>query len=109
VSQLSATVPTGDASPPPGSGRPRLRVRCVRHGWRAGLEHPPQARQVDFLLDGRVVRRDRSAPFRATLLARRARKHVGVHTVTARVKGQIRLQQRVHACRRTATNVSTRG
>jgi hypothetical protein len=104
VSQLSIT-----AAQPAGSGRPRLRVRCVRHGWRAGLEHPPRARRVDFLLDGRVVRSDRHAPFRATLPARRAARHRRVHTVAARVRGGLRIEQRVHACRRTASHVTRAG
>jgi hypothetical protein len=97
------------AAPPPGSRRPRLRVRCIRRGWRASLHNPPPTKRVDFLLDGRLVRRDRSSPFRATLLARLGRRHRRVHTIAARVPGGFTLQANVHRCRRTATRVSSAG
>jgi hypothetical protein len=110
ISKLSVRASTGPGGPPAGGPPPPiLRVRCVRHGWRAGLGHPPaRTRRVDFLLDGRLARRDRRAPFRATLLARNA-KHRRVHTVTARVRGRLRLSLRVRACRHTATYVSSTG
>jgi hypothetical protein len=93
-------------APPTGSSRPRLRVRCVRHGWRAGLANAPAAAKlIDFLLDGRRVRRDRTPPFRATLRATERRR---THTITARGRS-VRLSQRVHACRHTATHVSQSG
>jgi hypothetical protein len=107
VQQLS----TKGSAPPrggPGGGGPRpvLRVRCVRHGWRAGLGNPPAGtKRIDFLLDGHRVRRDRSAPFRATLRATERRR---THTITARGR-HVRLSQRVHRCRHTATRVSTAG
>jgi hypothetical protein len=82
-------------------------VRCVRHGWRASLTDAPATRHVDFLLDGRVVRRDSRAPYRATLLARLARRHGSAHTIAARVPGRLRLSQRVHSCDHTATRVSS--
>jgi hypothetical protein len=104
VERLAARVP---AAPPPATHRPRLTVRCVRGGWRASLHHPPRTRRVDFLLDGRLVRRDRAAPFRATLRGRLGRKHRSVHTIAARLPGGFSLQARVHACRRTATGVSS--
>jgi hypothetical protein len=86
--------------------RPVLRVRCVRHGWRAGLGNPPAGvRRVDFRLDGRLARRDRTPPFRATLRARKQRR---THVIVARAHG-VRLTQRVHACRHTATSVSSAG
>jgi hypothetical protein len=81
-------------------------VRCVRHGWRAGLGNPPAGtKRIDFLIDGRRVRRDRTPPFRATLHAQKRRR---THTIVARGRG-VRLVQRVHGCRRTATHVSTAG
>ncbi len=101
ISQLSVRQNT-----PPGAGRPVLRVRCVRHGWRASLGNPPRAPRVDFLLDGRVVRRDRHPPYRATLLARLAKRARSTHTIAARVPGGLRLHARVRACRNTATQVS---
>jgi hypothetical protein len=92
------------------SRRPRLRVRCVRHGWRASLHDPPvAARRVDFLLDGKLQRRDRSAPYRATLLASKAKHGRRVHSVAARVPGEFTVRARVHACRRTATRVGSSG
>jgi hypothetical protein len=101
VAKLAARAP---ASPP--APKPVLRVRCVRHGWRAGLGNPPKGtRRIDFLLDGHRVRRDRTAPFRATLHAAQRRR---AHTITASGRG-VRLKQRVHACSHTATHVSTRG
>jgi hypothetical protein len=101
VAQLARRAP-GSPQPP----KPRLRVRCVRHGWRAGLGNAPAgAKLIDFLLDGRRVKRDRTPPFRATL---RAIKHRRTHTITARGRG-VRLSQRVHACKHTATRVSQSG
>jgi hypothetical protein len=91
------------------SRRARLRVRCVRHGWRASLHDPPVTSRVDFLLDGRVVRRDRSAPYRATLLRSKAKRGRRLHTVAARVPGVFTLKTRVRACRKTATRVSSTG
>jgi hypothetical protein len=92
--------------PSPAAPRPVLRVRCIRQGWRAGLGDPPAGtKRVDFLLDGRRVRRDRTAPFRATI---RSRKRDGTHTITARAPG-VRLHQTVHGCRRTATHVTSAG
>jgi hypothetical protein len=81
-------------------------VRCVKHGWRASLHNPPQTRRVDFLLDGKVVRRDKSAPFRATLLERFADDDRHRHTVAARVPHGLKLSARVRACRSTETNVT---
>jgi hypothetical protein len=110
VAALAARAQPGGG--PPGGGprphpRPRLRVRCVRHGWRASLHYPPRGtKRVDFLLDGRVVRRDRTGPFRATLLARLGKKHRRVHTVAAKVPHGLKLQSRVHRCRRTESRVS---
>jgi hypothetical protein len=102
VAQLSARAP---AAPPP-APRPVLRIRCVRHGWRAGLGNPPNGtKRIDFLLDGRRVRRDRTPPFRATLHAAKRRR---THVITARGRG-VRLSGRVHGCRHTATRVSTAG
>jgi hypothetical protein len=96
--------------PPPGTSKPLLRVRCVRHGWRAGLGNPRAGtRRVDFLLDGRRVRRDRSAPFRATLLARLGKRGRRVHTIVAGPNGGPRLVRKVRACQRTASNVSAAG
>jgi hypothetical protein len=89
------------------SRRPHLHVRCVHRGWRASLYNPPATSRVDFLLDGRVVRRDRSAPYRATLLASKGKRGRRVHTVGARVAGAFTLRARVHACRHTATRVSS--
>jgi hypothetical protein len=104
VSELAARGPV--AGEPPGQSRPVLRVRCIRHGWRAGLGTPPAGtRRIDFLLDRHRVRRDRTPPFRATL---RSAKRSRTHTVTARGRG-VRLSVRVQACRRTATRVSTAG
>jgi hypothetical protein len=94
---------TGDAA---GSG-PVLRVRCVRgrrNGWRASLSNVPGARRVDFLLDRRLVRRDRRAPFRASI-PKRAR---GTHRITARSPGLAPLSRRVRPCRRTATSVTSK-
>jgi hypothetical protein len=102
VEQLSIKGGPRPAAEP----RPVLRVRCVRRGWRAGLGNPPAGtKRIDFLLDGRLVRRDRSRPFRASL---RPRKRLRTHTIVARGRG-VRLTQRVHRCRRTATHVSTAG
>jgi hypothetical protein len=89
--------------------RPRLRVRCVRHGWRASLHNPPVTSRVDFLLDGKLLKRDRSAPYRATLPSSRGRRHRRVHTIAAKVPHGFTLQARVHTCRRTATRVSSSG
>lgn len=90
--------------------KPRLRVRCVRHGWRAGLGNAPSGtRRVDFRIDGRLARRDRSAPFRATLPARLAKPKRRIHTIAALISHGRRFSQRVHACRRTATRVSSAG
>jgi hypothetical protein len=89
--------------------RPRLRVRCVRHGWRASLHNPPVTSRVDFLLDGRLLKRDRSAPYRATLRASKGRRHRVVHTIAARVAHAFTLKARVHTCSRTATRVSSAG
>ena len=101
VAALSARTPVKPPAP-----KPVLRIRCVRHGWRAGLGNAPVGTgRIDFLLDGRRVRRDRTAPFRATLHPVKRRR---THTITARGRG-VRLLQRVHACRRTATRVSTAG
>jgi hypothetical protein len=105
IAQLS--VREAPPTPAPGAGLPRLRVRCVRHGWRASLANPPVTARVDFLLDGRVVRRDTRAPYRATLLARLARRRGSAHTITARVPGGLRLSQPVHSCSHTATRVSS--
>jgi hypothetical protein len=91
-----------------GARKPVLRVRCVRHGWRASLSNVPKAGRVDFLLDGRLARRDRSAPFRATLRPRRAG-HRRRHTVSARAPGLAKLSRRVRMCHRTATRVLTAG
>jgi hypothetical protein len=91
------------------SRRARLRVRCVKHGWRASLHEPPVTNRVDFLLDGRVLRRDRSAPYRATLLGAKGKRGRRVHTIAARVRGEFTLKARVRACRRTATRVSSTG
>jgi hypothetical protein len=97
----------GGGAAPGGDRRPRLLVRCVRHGWRASLHDPPRGtRRVDFLLDGRVVRRDRHAPFRATLLARLGGRHRRAHVLAARVPHGPRLQARAHRCANTATHVS---
>jgi hypothetical protein len=102
---LVAELAVRENAPAQGS-RPVLRVRCVRHGWRAGLGNPPAGtKRVDFLLDGRRVKRDRTPPFRAALRATARRR---THTVAARGRG-IRLSQRVRGCRRTATHVSTAG
>jgi hypothetical protein len=85
-------------------------VRCVRHGWRASLHNPPAAAsRVDFLLDGKLLRRDRASPFRATLLPTKARRGRRVHTIAARVLHAFTLRARVHSCRRTATQVSSTG
>jgi hypothetical protein len=81
----------------------------VRHGWRASLANPPHTSRVDFLLDGRIARRDRHAPYRATLPGRRAKRHRRLHVIAARTPGGLRLSERVHACRRTATRVSSAG
>jgi hypothetical protein len=105
LSQLAIRQPHTTPQPP-GKGLPRLLVRCVRHGWRASLHNPPQTRWVDFLLDGKVVRRDRSRPFRATLLARFAAEGRRRHTVAARTSRALKLTTRVRACRRTETNVT---
>jgi hypothetical protein len=95
----------GDAAPS-GGPKPVLRVRCIRRGWRAGVGNPPAGtKRIDFLLDGRLVRRDRTRPFRASL---KPRKRLRTHTIVARGRG-VRLVQRVHSCRRTATHVSTAG
>jgi hypothetical protein len=109
VARLSArgAIPAESSSGPVRT--PRLHVRCVRHGWRASLVNPPPTPWVDFLLDGRRARRDRRAPYRATLLSRRARRRTRLHEVTARTPGGVRLSQRVHGCRRTATHVSSAG
>jgi hypothetical protein len=80
-------------------------VRCVRQGWRASLHNPLNARRVDFLLDGKVLRRDRSAPFRATLLARFADDDRRVHTIAARLPRDLTLRARVRTCRRSETNL----
>jgi hypothetical protein len=106
VTQLAIRQSNTTPPPPPGSGRPRLLVRCVKHGWRASLHNPPQTRRVDFLLDGKVVRRDKSAPFRATLLERFADDDRHRHTVAARVPHGLKLSARVRACRSTETNVT---
>ena len=113
VSELSALASGGGGgggggpgSTPPGSRRPRLRIRCVHHGWRASLHNPPRTGRVDFLLDGRVLRRDRHAPFRATLLSRLGKRHRRTHVIVARVPRRLKLQARVHKCRKTATHVS---
>jgi hypothetical protein len=104
VAELSARGSTAGGAP--GKGKPILRIRCVRHGWRAGLGNPPKGtKRIDFLLDGRRVRRDRTPPFRATLHASKRRR---THTVAARGTG-VRLSKRVHGCRHTATRVSTAG
>jgi hypothetical protein len=101
VAELSARTPA--ATPPP---KPILRVRCIRKGWRAGLGYPPAGtKRIDFLLDGHRLRRDRTPPFRATLLASKRRR---THTIVARGRG-VRLVKRVRACRRTATRVSSAG
>jgi hypothetical protein len=81
----------------------------VRNGWRASLHNPPVANRVDFLLDGRLLRRDRSAPYRATLPAAKGGRHRRAHTISARVPHAFTLKVRVHACRRTATQVSSTG
>lgn len=103
---LVAQLGTRDAAVPPAAqARPRLRIRCVPHGWRASLANVPLTSRVDFLLDGRVVRHDHHAPFRATLPSRLASKHRRIHRIGARVRGGVRLQARVKACRRTASSV----
>jgi hypothetical protein len=101
VEQLSIKAKQPQRGP-----RPVLRVRCVRHGWRAGLSDPPHGtKSVAFLIDNRLQRRDRTRPFRATLHAKRKRK---THVITAKARG-LKLKMRVHACRRTATRVSHTG
>jgi hypothetical protein len=91
------------------SRRPRLRVRCVRHGWRASLHDPPVTSRVDFLLDGRLLRRDRAAPYRATLAASKGARHRRLHTIAARIPHAFTLKARVQACRQTETRVSSTG
>jgi hypothetical protein len=104
IAQLAARAPAGVPASP--GARPRLVVRCVAGGWRASLHHPPRTNRVDFLLDGRVLRRDRRAPFRATLLARLGRRHRSLHTIAARVPGRLLLTTTLHGCRRTETHTS---
>jgi hypothetical protein len=104
---LIARLGAREQPPPPGRGGPRLRVRCVRHGWRASLANPPLTSHVDFLLDGRLVRRDRKPPYRATLPRSRAKRNRRAHTITARTAGGLRVSLRVHACRRTATQLES--
>jgi hypothetical protein len=105
VTALAARETT--AAPRP---KPVLRVRCVRHGWRAGLGNPPPGtRRVDFLVDGRLARHDRSAPFRATLPARLARTARMTHRLVARIPHGRRFSRRVRPCRYTATRVSDSG
>jgi hypothetical protein len=88
---------------PPGKGLPRLLVRCVRNGWRASVHNPQNARRVDFLLDGHVLKRDREAPFRATLLRRYAEDERRVHTIAARLPRGLTLRVRSRTCRRPET------
>ena len=106
IAELSVRQPAAGA--PSGTRQPRLRVRCVRRGWRASLADPPRTKRVDFLLDGHVQRRDRKAPFRATLLARMGDGR-RTHIVAARVPGRRPLSMRVRACRHTATTVTSVG
>jgi hypothetical protein len=102
VAELARREPAGSAGP-----KPRLRVRCVRHGWRAGLSNAPGGtKRVDFTIDGRLARRDRSVPFRATLPARLAKGKRRTHRIVARIPHGRSFSQRVHACRHTATRVS---
>ncbi|MEA2216727.1 MAG: hypothetical protein QOK19_2288, partial [Solirubrobacteraceae bacterium] len=83
VTQLARREQPGTSGP--GKPEPRLRVRCVRHGWRAGLADAPSGTsRVDFSVDGRLARRDRSAPFRATLPARLANPKRRLHRIVAR-------------------------
>ncbi|MEA2470048.1 MAG: hypothetical protein QOE38_1047 [Thermoleophilaceae bacterium] len=89
--------------------RPHLRVRCVRHGWRVSLQNPPVTSRVDFLLDGHLLRRDREAPYRATLPASKGARRRRLHTIAARIPHAFTLQARVHACGRTATRTSSTG
>ena len=88
---------------PPGKGLPRLVVRCVPQGWKASLHNPSQTRRVDFLLDGRVLRRDTTRPFRATLLKRFADDDRSVHTIGARLAKGPTLRLRSRTCRHPET------
>jgi hypothetical protein len=70
-----------------------LRVRCVKHGARVRLAGPGVARvrSVRFRAGGRLLRRDRRAPFTATV--RRAR----LRGRTVRVRAVARLAGGAHA------------
>jgi len=94
----------GPTPAPPGKGLPRLLVRCVPQGWRASVHnHTPRTRRVDFALDGKVLRSDRKAPFRATLLRRFADDDRRVHTIAARLPRGLTLRVRSRTCRHPET------
>jgi hypothetical protein len=104
IEQLAIRSPSSMPAPRPGKGVPRLLVRCIADGWRASVHNSPSGtRRVDFALDGRVLRRDKRAPFRATLLRRFADDDGRVHTIAARLPRGLTLRVRSRACRHTET------
>jgi hypothetical protein len=99
IAQLAIRSPARSNPGQPGSThRPRLLVRCVERGWKASLHDPPRTRRVDFMLDGRVLRRDTGKPFRATLLRRFADDDRRVHTISARTASGLTLRVRSRGC-----------
>jgi hypothetical protein len=67
------------------------------------VHNPLNARRVDFVLDGRVLKRDAKAPFRATLLRRYADDDRRVHTIAARLPRGLTLRVRSRTCRHPET------
>jgi hypothetical protein len=102
INQLALRSPATGPQPP-GKGLPRLLVRCVREGWRASVHNAPPARRVDFALDGKVLKRDAKAPFRATLLRRFAEDGRQFHTIAARLPRGLTLRLRSRTCRQPET------
>jgi hypothetical protein len=103
IAQLARRSSPAKGPQSPGSRRPSLLVRCVAHGWRASLHDPPKTSRVDFLLDGRVLRRDTKRPFRATLPRRFANEERRFHTIAARVPHAFTLRLRSRTCRHPET------
>jgi hypothetical protein len=83
----------------------RLRVRC-RHGrWLLrATGSTAGVRRVDFLVDGRVVARDRRPPFRRRVRSPRRGRHRIAARVVGKAGGAYRLKRTLHGCPRTATS-----
>jgi pimeloyl-ACP methyl ester carboxylesterase len=80
--------------------RLKLRLRCVRAGARLTVvgRDRSRVRRVDFRRNGRLIKRDRRAPFRVTVSRRGPRVRA---LVRLKGGGRLTLRRSVRACRST--------